>query len=93
LRQIIDKVYECNTQIVIWLIDFMQAFDSIYRHKMINIAIQGIHKKVVRLIRVTLEEPQAKVVTENNLPESYNVDVGVRQGDALSVIVFNFVLG
>jgi hypothetical protein len=41
---------------------------------------------------MTLEESQAKVVTENNMPESFNVDVGVRQGDALSVIVFNLVL-
>ena len=46
----------------------------------------------MRLIRITLEEYQAKVVTENNMPQSFNVDVAVRQGDALSVIVFNLVL-
>jgi hypothetical protein len=37
LRQIIDKAYECNTQIVIWRMDFRQAFDNIYRCKMIKI--------------------------------------------------------
>jgi len=41
---------------------------------------------------MTLEESQAKLFTENNMPESFNVDVGVRQGDALTVIVFNLVL-
>jgi len=51
-----------------------------------------MRSEVVRLIRMTLEESQAKLVTENNMPESFNVDVGVRQGDALSVIVFNLVL-
>jgi hypothetical protein len=37
LRQIIEKAFEYNTQIGIWLIDFRQAFDSIYRYKMIKI--------------------------------------------------------
>jgi hypothetical protein len=41
---------------------------------------------------MTLEDSQAKVVTENILTEIFNVSVGVRQGNALSVSLFNLVL-
>jgi hypothetical protein len=40
---------------------------------------------------MALEDSQAKVVIENKT-ESFNVAVGVGQGDALSVIRFNLVL-
>jgi hypothetical protein len=33
---------------------------------------------------MTLEDCQVKVVTENNMTENVNANVGVRQGDALS---------
>jgi hypothetical protein len=41
---------------------------------------------------MTLEDSQAKVVIENNLTEIFNVYVGLRQGYALSVSLFNLVL-
>jgi hypothetical protein len=41
---------------------------------------------------MTLEDSKARVVTENNMTESFNINVGVRQGDALSVTLFNLVL-
>ena len=43
-------------------------------------------------MRMALEDSQARVVIENNVTESFNIDVGVRQGDALSVTLFNLVL-
>ena len=54
--------------------------------------LQGIPNKLVRLIRMTLEDCQVKVVIEKNMKENFNVNVGVRQGDALSVILFSSVL-
>jgi len=38
------------------------------------------------LIRMTCEDCQVQVVTENNVTEIFNVNVGVRQGNALSFI-------
>ena len=35
---------------------------------------------------------QARVVIENNMTESFNISVGVRQDDALSVTLFSLVL-
>lgn len=70
-------------------LDFKQAFTSIYRHKMVKIwHLQGIPSKLIRLIRMTLEDFQARVITGNNMTKSFNVNVGVRQGDVLSISLF-----
>ena len=73
LRQITEKEYEHNTQIVTLFIDFRQAFHSIYRRKMIKILQQVIPSKLLRLIiiiiiiiRMTLEDSQAKEQHDRN---------------------------
>jgi len=55
--------------------------------------LQGIPIKLTRLKRMIVEDFQARVVTGNNMTESINVYVGVRQGDALSVVLFLFSTG
>jgi hypothetical protein len=54
--------------------------------------VQGIPSKLIRLIRRTLEGTQARVVTENSMTEIFNVNVGVRQSGALSVILWSLTL-
>jgi len=54
--------------------------------------LQGISNKLIRLIRMTLEDFQVKVGIEKNMTENFNVNVGERQGDAWSVTLFNLVL-
>jgi hypothetical protein len=54
---------------------------------MVKILKQGIPSKLIRLIKMTLEDSQASVVAENNMTETFNVNVEVRQSDALSVIL------
>jgi hypothetical protein len=41
---------------------------------------------------MTFEDSQARVVIENSMTESFNISVGVRQDDALSVTLFSLVL-
>jgi len=41
---------------------------------------------------MTLEDCHVKVAIEKNMTENFNVNVGVRHGDTLSVISFNLVL-
>jgi hypothetical protein len=40
--------------------------------------LQGIPSKLIRFIRMTVEDFQARVVTGNSMTESFNVNVGVR---------------
>jgi hypothetical protein len=46
-----------------------------------------IPSKLIRLIRMTLASSQAKVAIENNMTKYFNVNIGMRQGDALSAVL------
>jgi sorting nexin-29 len=52
----------------------------------------GIPKKIERLVKMTPERAQAKVMVDGKISTSFGISIGVRQGDALSATLFNLVL-
>ena len=52
----------------------------------------GIPRKMERLVKMTLEGAQAKVIVDGKISNSFLIDIGVRQGDGLSATLFNLVL-
>jgi hypothetical protein len=52
----------------------------------------GIPKKLVRLIKMCLTETYSGVQVGKNLSEMFPIRNGLKQGDALSPLLFNFVL-
>jgi hypothetical protein len=42
--------------------------------------------KRIRSMKMTLENSEARAVIQNNMTESFNVNIAVIQGDAISVI-------
>ena len=60
---------------------------------MYNILIEfGIPKKLVRLIKMCLTETYSRVRVGKNLSEMFSIRNGLKQGDALSPLLFNFAL-
>jgi hypothetical protein len=58
-----------------------------------NILIEfGVPMKLVRLIKVCLNEKYSKVHIGKHLPDSFPIQNGLKQGDALSPLLFNFAL-
>ena len=60
---------------------------------MYNILIEfGIPKKLVRLIKMCLTETYSRVWVGKNLSDMFPIRNGLKQGDALSPLLFNFAL-
>jgi len=77
----------------LWFIYFKKAYDSVRREALYNILIEfGIPKKVVRLIKMCLTETYSRVRVGKNLSEMFPIRNSLKQGDALSPLLFNFAL-
>jgi hypothetical protein len=61
--------------------------------KDINIIIEfGVPKKLIRLIKMCLTETYSRVRVGKNLSDMFPNRYGLKQGDALSPLLFNFAL-
>ena len=91
--QILEKIWEYNEEVHQLFIDFRKAYDSVRREVLCNILIEfGIRMKLVRLIKMCLTETYSRVGVGKNLSDMFPVGNGLKQGDALSPLLFNFTL-
>ena len=78
-------------------IDFVKAYDSVRWEVLYNILIEfGVPMKLVKLIKMFLNETYGRVWIGKHLLVSnhsyYEIKNGLKQGDALSPLPFNFAL-
>jgi len=57
-----------------------------------TLKLMEIPNKLVGLIKMTMQNTQAVVETEQGRSEKFSINTGLRQGDALSTLLFNLVL-
>ena len=91
IRQILEKKWYYNEEVHQLFIDFRKAYDSVRREVLYNIHIEcGIPMKLVRLIKMCLNETCSTVQVGKNLPAMFPVRNGLKKGDTLSLLLFNF---
>ena len=74
-------------------IDLKKAYDSVRREVLYNILMEfGISKKLIRLIKTCLTETYSRVRVGKNLSDMFRIRNVLKQGDALSPLLFNFAL-
>jgi hypothetical protein len=74
-------------------IDFKKAYNSVRRQNLYNILTEfGILMKLVRLIRMCLTELYSRVQVGKNLSDMFPIRNGLKQGNALLPILFNFAV-
>jgi hypothetical protein len=72
-------------------IDFKKAHDWVKREVLYSILLEfGIPKKLVRLIKMRLNETYSTVRVGKLLSDKFPIQNGLKQGDALSPLLFNF---
>jgi sorting nexin-29 len=75
------------------IIDFEKAYDSVKREILYNILIEfGVPRKPVMIIKMCLAETCIRVRVGKNLSDRFPIRNGLKQGDALSPLLFNFAL-
>jgi hypothetical protein len=73
--------------------DFKKAHDSVKREVLYNILLEfGIPKKLVRLIKMCLNDTYSSNCIGKILSATLPIQNGLKQGDALSPLLFNFFL-
>jgi hypothetical protein len=92
IRQILEKKWEYNGTVHQLFIDFKKAYDSVTGEVIYNILIEfGIPKKLVRLIKMSLNETYSKVLVGELLSDKFPIQNGLKQRDALSPLLFNLL--
>jgi hypothetical protein len=80
------KKWEYNETVHQLFIDFKKAYDSVRREVLYNILIEfGVPMKLVRLIKICLNETHGKVDVGKHLSESFPIQNGLKQGDAFQL--------
>jgi hypothetical protein len=93
IRQILEKRWEFNGTVHQLFIDFKKAYDSVRREGLYNIITEsGIPRKLVRLIKMYLNETYSAVRIGKYQSEKCSVQNGLKEGDTLSPLLFNFAL-
>jgi len=89
----LEKCYEFGIELHNVFIDFKQAFEKVNRPKIYeSLKVLKIPTKLIKLVKTTLTNSRAVVEVYQGRTDVFNINNGLRQGDALSTILFNLVL-
>ena len=93
VRLILQQGKEFNFHTHHLFIDFKAAYDSIHRDELYKIMKElGFPVKLIKLVAATLNDSKCCVKLQNDKSPSFTTHKGLKQGDALSTLLFNVVL-
>ena len=92
ISQILEKKWEYNEAVHQLFVDFKKAYNSVRREVLYNILMEfGIPMQLVRLVKVCPNETYTRVRVGCHLSDMFPIRKGLRQGDVLTLLLFNFV--
>lgn len=93
VKQLVEKHYEFDNDLHLLFVDYKQAYDSVNREVLWDtLTTFGIPAKIVKMIKLCMNKTKCKVRFNQHISEEFEVRTGLRQGDALSPVLFNIAL-
>jgi hypothetical protein len=93
IHQTLEKKNGSTMRQYFGFIDFNKAYVSVRREVLYNILMEfAINTKLVRLIKMCLIEEYSIVPISKHLPHNSPLQGGLKQGDALMLLLFDFTL-
>ena len=93
LRQLVEKKIEGQENKALGFIDLEKAYDTVpIDMTMATLRWMGVPEAEVRMVEGTHKETKGRVVCRPGISEEFRVDVGLRQGSALSPLLFIAVM-
>ena len=93
LKIINTKIWEYNPSVQYLFIDFQKAYDSTHRDTLWKCMEEfTIPKKLINLCKTFAQKTKSAVRIEGTLSSFFENKTGLKQGDSLSLILFNLAL-
>jgi hypothetical protein len=93
IRHILEKKWEYDKAVHQLVIEFKKAYDSVRSEVLYIIPFDFVTPmRLLRLIKLCLTETYSRVWIGKNPSVMFPVRKGLKQGDALSPLLFNFAL-
>lgn len=93
IMQVMDKSYEFAKDLHMVFIDYKQAYDSIDRERLWKILKNfGLPTKLINMIKLCNTNTSSRVKVNNEISSSFTINSGLKQGDAMSPVIFNMAL-
>ena len=87
------KYTKQNKYLYTCFVDFSKAFDSIWRKGLIQkLARIGLNGKFLNIIKSIYETTTNSILYKDQLSPKFTSNIGVKQGDTLSTILFNLYI-
>ena len=93
LRQLVEKRLEKQGHMALAFVDLEKAFDTVPRQMAITtLRWMGAPESEVKMVEAMYENTKARVVIGSGMSNEFQVNIGLRQGSALSPLLFILVM-
>ena len=93
LRQMVEKRLEMQGRMAVGFVDLEKAYDTVPREMvMATVRWMGVPEAEARMVEAMYERTKGRVVVGSGLSEEFLVNIGLRQGSALSHLLFIMVM-
>ncbi|KAI0209613.1 hypothetical protein LSAT2_005623 [Lamellibrachia satsuma] len=91
LRQLVEKRLQGGTAVV--FVDLEKAYDTVPREMMMaTVRWMGVPEAEAKMVEAMFERTKGRVVVGSGLSEEFPINIGLRQGSALSPLLFIMVM-